>query len=1086
MVLWLLRQLLSLLVFLPLLLLSPRQAVRPPRPQQGGGGARATFCKQEAHFDTVHHLPVFEAAAYLDPSLRERDRPLEHGLKAMRQAGSLAEIVAFASGLDRSRMLYLAKPDEVNLGQARKLIPVYRDQQRDRIVWDRRIRNAAEHALQSCSQRLVSGHALREFELQGECAPVLFAKDASGFYPSFDAPPAKARTNVLARMVPTHLLRHTRAYADRPAELGEHCEICGASQQSAIDFAQGAHEAVPQAGGPEGGGDKRVAGVAEGFALGAEVLSAGHIGAERLRRAWLALRSSGIAAVHGITTDALLRRTVASWVHVVGFRRPAMCLLDEVFRALPEVTRDDDAFTLGAGARQELMLLAMLAPALVTNLKAKVAPRVVCSDASHLNVAAVVADVEQPIVREIWRHRDQRGWYTQLNCKEVAYIRAHKRLEDRAQLQDIDEELRPDTKVPRWHLLEVFDIVEVCIGQDAPGSKAHAAAGLRMGPRIDPKTHPTWDLRSTRTVEWFLFLIMNERVAHVHYAPPCIICWLARQPCLRSRTQPLGFDAADGANQLGNVLLCKVLLILWTARKYGARGSFEHPAGAHTWHAPAVKTLLGKAGWGTLEKPTRLGLVRADFLLPLARPCEHGRKARSRPLLGAARTAPAAAYSDQLCAVWAELSHAHLAKAGGPSEPAPARADAAGRLEQPFVNDLIRRCRWRAFCCDPCPPAVRINRLEIRARMRARSRAARQEPCARQPFLLDSTVALGACAMGRSASHALINADLELGLPDVLGFDFYPSYDFAPTRLIPADGPSRGRAIAPPSAAPPTCRALAGAGSLDELDQWTRVPRQRRAESEWRRLFVKLVQLRQLKEFDSTLGYPGEGPWRAAWSWTASAAVMLGFVLMAIPGAHGARMASEAPAARPAAHLLHGLRTTTMTIAVARGQVLDSRDRSLKLDTETINAEVGVERSLRWHRSAAGVAAQARQFAAPTRHRYATPRGWIDMAEWIVLACMLRPGGALGLCLAGRLLPARRTADLEACFVRAAQVQEVVQPGVAAVALVPNRAQASQELEGASPPRCPAYSLEPARVSSPRSTLRYDAQCLVVWVWKPL
>ncbi|CAK0897043.1 unnamed protein product, partial [Prorocentrum cordatum] len=746
---------------------APEQQVRAPPPLAVAPfvASRATFCKQEAHFDPVYHLPVFEAAAYLDPELILRGVPLEHGLKAMRQSRNMNQIVEFASDLDRSHKLYLARPGEVGMGQACKLIPVYRDQHRDRIVWGRRIRNAAEHALQSGSQRLVSGHALCDYELNEGFVPVLFAEDVADFYPAFDSTPAKARTNILGRKVPTYLLNHTKAYAARRAELGEHCVACVASllmgDLNAIDFAQGAHEAVLQAGGsladavrvqrhrpfPRGApaellqiddriglgqrargsrqlprelvqsfagareqcaqvglraaGDKRVAGASAGFALGAEVLSSGHIGAERLRRAGLALLSSGIAA-HGLATGALLRRTVASWVHVVGFRRPAMCLPGEVFRALPAMPLDDDVFELSAGARQGLMLLSMLAPTLVTNLKAKVASRVVCSGASHHFMAAVEADVAQPVVREIWRHRDKRGWYTQLTSKEVAYIRAHRRLEDRA-----------------W--LQVFDVLEVCSGRDAPWSSAHAAAGLRVGPRIDPKTHPLWDLRSVRIVEWILFLIINGWVANVHCAPPCATFSLARQPRLRSRAQPLGLDPTDPTTRLGTVLLYRVLLILWAALKCDRLGSMEHPAGAYSWYVPAMRSLLAKPGCGSLDfaacafgapcqKPTRLGLVNGGFLQPLSRPCVHGRRARSRPLVGAARAAPAAAYAAELCAIWAELTRAHLAARAPLGGPEQAPAAAGGRLEQPFVNDLIRCCRWRAFTCDPCPPATGLPR----------------------------------------------------------------------------------------------------------------------------------------------------------------------------------------------------------------------------------------------------------------------------------------------------------------------------------------------------------------------------------------
>ena len=145
--------------------------------------------------------------------------------------------------------------------------------------------------------------------------------------------------------------------------------------------------------------------------------------------------------------------------------------------------------------------------------------------------------------------------------------------------------------------------------------------GLRAGPRIDLKTHPVWDLLSFRIVEWILFLVIAGRVAYVHCAPPCTTWSLARQPRLRSRTQPMGFQLQDEVTQRGNALLLRAMLILWTVHKHGRHGSFEHPAGAYTWWAPDVRRLFDKQGCGYLDfaacsfgapfrKPTRLGLVR--------------------------------------------------------------------------------------------------------------------------------------------------------------------------------------------------------------------------------------------------------------------------------------------------------------------------------------------------------------------------------------------------------------------------------------------------------------------------------------------
>ena len=100
----------------------------------------------------------------------------------------------------------------------------------------------------------------------------------------------------------------------------------------------------------------------------------------------------------------------------------------------------------------------------------------------------------------------------------------------------------------------------------------------------------------------------------------------------------------------------------------------------------------------------------------------------------------------------------------------------------------------------------------------------------------------------------------------MLVMDHYPAFDFSPTRLNPSDNPSRGRPVSAPSAEPPSWLVAAGGESpqLEGLLAWSALPRQKRATSEWARLVTKLVLLYHGRRFDSTLGYPGEGPSAAA------------------------------------------------------------------------------------------------------------------------------------------------------------------------------------------------------------------------------
>ena len=61
---------------------------------------------------------------------------------------------------------------------------------------------------------------------------------------------------------------------------------------------------------------------------------------------------------------------------------------------------------------------------------------------------------------------------------------------------------------------------------------------------------------------------------------------------------------------------------------------------------------------------------------------------------------------------------------------------------------------------------------------------------------------------------------------------------YIPTRLNPADGPSRLQEVASSSWGPP---GFAATGDLEQLHHWQRYPRQRRGHAPWARLVLKLV-----------------------------------------------------------------------------------------------------------------------------------------------------------------------------------------------------------------------------------------------------
>ena len=270
----------------------------------------------------------------------------------------------------------------------------------------------------------------------------------------------------------------------------------------------------------------------------------------------------------------------------------------------------------------------------------------------------------------------------------------------------------------------------------------------------------------------------------------------------------------------------------------GRHGSHEHPAGAYSWSAQVVRWLFTRPGntiiefaacaYGALYRQlTRLGLVRFQHLLPLARPCPHGPGFKhSQVLEGSWATAVASKYVLELCSAWAALTRDALAQEPPLGDVEPVPAPDTGRFEQLFVNEVLRCSDWFLFFHSRVLHPVHINVLEVRAANRALKQRAAEAFHVRQPDLMDSAVGIGVLAKGRSASR-MLNAELVRALPTVLGFDRYPAYDFAPTRLNVSDDPTRGRQVREPKMPEPDWLVEARRGHPAGVHAWSSLPRQR-------------------------------------------------------------------------------------------------------------------------------------------------------------------------------------------------------------------------------------------------------------------
>ena len=117
-----------------------------------------------------------------------------------------------------------------------------------------------------------------------------------------------------------------------------------------------------------------------------------------------------------------------------------------------------------------------------------------------------------------------------------------------------------------------------------------------------------------------------------------------------------------------------------------------------------------------------------------------------------------------------------------------------------------------------------INVGEMRARRALLRKLARQPSCGgtRQLIADDSRVTIGVAAKGRSPSRAL-NHEQRRAMPYLVGPDIQEGPLWVDSKRNPADHPSRGKPLPPPSVAPLWVEQFRQ-GDLSALDRRLRAP----------------------------------------------------------------------------------------------------------------------------------------------------------------------------------------------------------------------------------------------------------------------
>ena len=637
---------------------------------------------------------------------------------------------------------------------------------------------------------------------------------------------------------------------------------------------------------------------------------------KRLALAWICIQQARIA----YTSDALHSSLVGSLVSAFGFRRCSMAVLDKLFHVIPPAevdTSNPRLRPLPRAAADELVLSAALLPVLVSNLASPVLDTIFASDSSQSKGAVVEARCHPDVAQALWQSGDFRGGHVMTEDWTHSFLRRQLAWEpDDFERDRLDSglplfPLQGPQAAPSRPLAQHFDFLEVC-GGSGRVSTCMSNAGWRVGPVIDLSRSRWYDLLSARLLEWLVWLIQEGRVRAFMVEPPCTSFSPAAYPAVRSYREPLGFSRTNPKTWVGNRLAFFSFVLLKAAEGAGVFGLLENPrrskmAWLSYWASLKNRDAFDEAfvascAYGSVHQKEFRFLGVNMRLRSLCRACtrdhEHvriqGRHAKA-----------SAVYVWPLAQALSDLFTRHLEADGRARRRLDVDIDG---LESSLTDEVAKRAPWRHSSSWLWKGKSHINVFELSALLHSVKTVARRGG-GRGCFLVDSHVALRAAAKGRSSSKALKPLLRKL-LAVSVAFGVYASFLYCPTRLNPADDPTRDALLRTPSGS-----ADLGSFSPECLYGLAELPKLRRWASNWvaltlglsrlwarpafilpglsaggwrslsRRLPVSLHEV--LRDFDSTLGFPGEGPWQSTCLPGCRLALVLGLIVVQLGSCHG-------------------------------------------------------------------------------------------------------------------------------------------------------------------------------------------------------
>jgi len=878
---------------------------------------------------------------------------------------SRTELLNLASKWDCKGACKIFRVDEVNLEETVGMFAVSKDDVCDRLILNPQLVNGRMQSFSHYTKELAPGSMFALLHLQPNQVFRASADDLAEMYYTFKVPTKRARRNCIGlifdasclkhlscfdpsrhygqclvalsalamgdswavefaqqshhnvlRSLAGSMLEHERVAYRKPFPRTHFCEWLAIDDHIGVqilekeDFkksipardtevfsrAEGAYKRVGLVQHPK----KKQRNVVAGTFLGAEVDGEkGLVSAPRDRIAALML-CTAVIAQRGTTSPRLLSSILGSWIHVLMFRRPILAIASHVFTE-GSGFKAEEVFCLSRVARNEFLALSLLGPMCVSDLRVDIAPFIYCTDASPYGGGICVASEGIPVVKELWRHCEQRGYYSGLLNPSGAILSELGLEPATVALPELGEPVETSIRIPKaLHEKFLFDCLELFRGE-GNWTLAHEDLGLTSHPGVDVAGKGVFfgDLLDDSVFHILISLALRRVVREWHAGPPCKSFGTLRRPRVRSKLFPGGFRVLEPFTREHNRLAWRTAFLMQLVIQGGNYFSVEQPGSSVMFRLDAFRRLISQGcvitsfcfcQFGSPFKKPSKWLHNKPWLLELECKCtcksasehfviqgtftskslpEFEKRCKPSsvevygrpPRLGEQVSSYSASYPKSLCRLMAAGSV--QAREGpqpiiplsavirslekvGVSVDFPTSILSAEIIRRPFhedphwVGELSDSLHFRELLRFKFLKQGHINVLECRVHKTWLKHCARVHPNSRTVALLDSRVTLGATSKGRSSSRAICRV-LQGSLGYILGGCLYPGGIHIASAKNRSDPPSRNRPVAPPSKESPAWLDDLRASRFDRFDRVLEASNYSGSAQLWLRLLLLLA-----------------------------------------------------------------------------------------------------------------------------------------------------------------------------------------------------------------------------------------------------